>query len=172
MKHSNKFKKGIIIGGLFTVFLVTLAVITFLPASIEGSYSYGQVKCMCGGSSFMRLTDGKIVMYNTEHSPADYIGTYTLQKNGMVSLDLFSEGGGTTLRVQPHLFFMVSPRLPGQSSGWDFRCPEIGPIARTIKTSEIMRLHENSDGSFLKEFFDSNFTLLRSETEASWQSAK
>ncbi len=144
--------------------------LAWLPGPVEGLYSVGEASCLCGGKSFMRLIDGKIITYNTSHAPAQLIGKYTADSNGMVKLSFLDEKGKEddfkTLLSRPYLFLLSTPPVAGKPSGWDFRCPEWGAVSQALREHDIVKQRTESDGSITKEFFDSHLTALRTEKNA------
>ncbi|OYV05885.1 MAG: hypothetical protein CFE26_09265, partial [Verrucomicrobiales bacterium VVV1] len=59
-----------------------------LPGKVEGIYRGN--RCMCGARSYLRMEEGKLVMYYEDHPPGQWVGRYEISSDGSVSTFMFS----------------------------------------------------------------------------------
>lgn len=142
--------------------------IALLPGSIEGVYRGIAPQCACYSVNFIYCTNERLVLYSSEHPPAEYSGRYEVEKDGSCSLYLFSawEGASETplWRAYPH--FLVTRVVEAGKDGktiWCWKWPRIGLIGKTIREQEIARKTIIGKGRVAATYFDSNFRQLRQE---------
>ena len=91
---------------LITV-LCALAIIGFLPGTIDGAYSGPE--SVSDSYNFMLFKDGKLIFYRSEQAPADMSGWYQIERNGKVNVYLTTIELGHTdsifMRATPRRFF-------------------------------------------------------------------
>ena len=149
------FRKALIwIGG---VILVGLVALIFAPGNIEGVYSDRESQCMCGHRFFIRFHEGNVLLYNTGHPPANWVGTYHENDDRTVSSELF--GGGSMLS-EPGLLFLRRLESTDHKSGWDFRAVLTAEVRDAIQHRNIEKVVVSKIGLEQIEVYDSDLQLI------------
>ena len=135
------------IGWGLAVLLASIGVfigIALLPGSLDGVYRGMAPECGCDSVNFIYCTNGRLVLYKSEHPPADFVGKYEMGRDGVCSLYLFSTWAGKNdelwYRAYPHfLVTRFAETKSGEWSQWCWKWPKIGVIGKTMKEHEIVR---------------------------------
>jgi len=137
----------------------------FLPGRIEGNYR--GVECMCDSVNFMRIADGRVVLYSSGHPPAELIGHYVTGEDGAVDIYMLPNQMGDpdrlTLRAYPRRFFTKIVKVDGSYEGWDWKRPLVGEARRAFDEQEVVKTEITRDRAVLKTFYTKAFELVRQE---------
>jgi len=144
--------------------------IALLPGTIEGSYRGMATPCMCDSVNFLRIYDGKLIMYRSNHPPADLVGRYDKNLDGSISGYMYPGREGEAeiqwFRATPHkLVSGIEVAVTGLAE-WYRKSPERGKIRATIDAQEIVWTNTRRDGLIEYTFYDAGFKLLRKETKS------
>lgn len=143
--------------------------IALLPGSLDGVYRGMAPECGCDSVNFIYCTNGRLVLYKSEHPPADFVGKYEMGRDGVCSLYLFSTWAGKNdelwYRAYPHfLVTRFAETKSGEWSQWCWKWPKIGVIGKTMKEHEIVRQVIVGKGRVATTRFDRNFQKIGEET--------
>jgi len=141
--------------------------VAFLPGSIEGNY-LGTIDCMCDSVNFVRYTDGRLIVYSSNHPPAVHFGRYEEGPDG--SIDVFSlpwmpdESEQQLYRAYPRLLVTKFVRVDDGAVFWLWKRPSLGKMKRAIDNHEIeyAMIHEDR---IERTFYNNQFEVLRRETK-------
>lgn len=168
MKRRRVFKVLLRVSIGLGVLALLVVGIGMLPGKIEGAYQDLGQQCMCDSVNFMQFRDGKVILYRSNHPPANLIGRYVSSADGSVSVYLSSNREG-----EPETFLLTaSPRLwatkffgmDGDKVEWHRKKAVSGIMATTIRDHEIVSIMIQDDRSVLKTFYDSDLKEIRVET--------
>ena len=147
-----------------------VAGIALLPGTIEGSYRGLATPCMCDSVNFLRFHDGKLIMYSSNHPPANLVGRYEMNPDGAIDGYMFSCKEGVAeqklFRATPHKLASGLEFAVIGFTGWYRKTPEEDKIRETINTQEIVLTITHRDGRIQNTFYDADFRILRSETKS------
>jgi hypothetical protein len=166
MNSRRKFTIRLLKATLWVGFAAALLIgYGFLPGKIEGNYR--GVQCGCDSVNFMRLTDGKILLYSSGHPPAQLIGRYSVAEDGAFDLFLYPTKEGELekffARVDPRRFFAKVLDTDGYGTGWNWKRPLLGEARKAFEEQEVEQTLRRQDRSLLKTYYTKNFEFVRDE---------
>lgn len=155
--------------GLGLGILVLLLIgIGMLPGKIEGVYRGGGIDCMCGSVNFMHFRDDKVMIYRSNHPPAELIGRYERTPDGTIKVFMTPSEAGKSeeliFRATPRLWFTRFEGLDGENGEWLRKHSISGTIETTMRDHEIMSFIIHEDRTVVKTFYDSALEEIRVET--------
>ena len=170
LKRSAKMKrpKARIIPLLLSGLVLLGFVIASVPREIEGFYSTGKLlQCMCDSKHYLRFHNGSVAHYATEHSPADWVGSYEKDRNGGYSV--YYDG----VDKQELMFRVSEPRLGYLRAivdSEDNSCllrgiPATSKLMDLVDSQEVKQI-SISEEEIIVTYYDSEFFKLREEVKA------
>ena len=149
---------------LITV-LCALAIIGFLPGTIDGAYSGPE--SVSDSYNFMLFKDGKLIFYRSEQAPADMSGWYQIERNGKVNVYLTTIELGHTdsifMRATPRRFFTKFEVVETGEAHWLRKKFMSGRVNEIIKAQEIRQLTRVGSNEVLITHYNSMHDELRDE---------
>ena len=164
MKRSKAKVIPLLLSGLVLLGFV----IASIPRGIEGFYSTGKLlQCMCYSKHYLRFHNGSVAHYATEHSPADWVGSYVKDENGGYSVYYDSAAKEELMfRVsQPRLGYLRAIVGSGDDSSLLRRIPRSSKLMDLVDSQEVKRILISED-EITVTYFDSDFFKLRDEVKA------
>jgi hypothetical protein len=163
-------RRGLKIVRIAIILAAILLGIAFLPFGVEGIYAAGRLsQCLCDSQHYIRLHNGKMALYDSNHPPASLFWRYETNLDGSVNVFLTpsNRSAPETLILtikRPRLGFSVATV---HSDGQEYlllRLPNLGAPARTVADQTVEEVTLQGDGALVTSFYDSNFNKVRQET--------
>lgn len=156
----------------FVVLLVLVVLflgIALLPGKLEGGvYSHG-ISCMCDSLHFMDYREGRMIVYGTEHPPAEIWARYENGSDNVTTiywLPLKEEEPETILaRAYPHLLITRFVYAEDGATEWAWRRPKIGKVAKALKEQPIRSFKLLPDKTLVTTYYDGALNGVRTEVK-------
>ena len=139
--------------------------VAFMPGSIEGNYR-GGMDCMCDSWNFLRYSNGRVVLYESNHPPAFYVGPYEKCPDGSIRVFFQpseSERSQELYRAYPRLLVTKFVSVNDGSVSWLWKRPLVGKTKLTVMNHEIESTAIHAD-RMVRTFYNNEFEVLRRET--------
>lgn len=160
------WKAGLILAVLTVVFIG----VGMLPGRVEGVYAGRIYQCACDSFNFMQLRDGQVVVYSSNHAPAELFGRYEVRDDGGVDFYMTPLRTGEPEKVAyhatPRLWFSRFDGFDDGSIMWLLKRPQIGKVAKIIREQEVEQVTMPTDDLMVRTTYDSSLTVLRVEKKA------
>lgn len=154
---------------VLVVLLALFLGIALLPGKLENGVYFHGVSCMCDSLHFMEYRMGKMIMYGTDHPPADIWARYETGADNVTTiywLPLKEDEPETVLaRAYPHLLITRFVYAENGTTEWAWRRPRIGRVAKALKEQEIRSFKLLPDNTLITTFYDRALNPVRTESK-------
>ena len=145
--------------------------IGLLPGRVEGIYAGRIFQCACGSFNFMRLENGRVIVYSSEHPPGELFGRYETGDDGTVHIYMTplraSEAETLSFKATPHLWITrFHDFSEDDSSIWQIKRPRMGTVRKVIDEQEISLTTIPDESSMVTTYYNSRMEKLRETTKA------
>ncbi len=104
---------------------------------IEGMWTSPSLKvCLCEGESFFLFDDGKIYLYEENHPPANYYGSYERGPNDSYILNVLDDANDKVI-LRPRAGTMTWYSVADDRSNHFRRLDETPEVTNVVKTYEV-----------------------------------